>query len=397
MKNRNSKILGNVFALLLVGFLFYFTFYLGYSAGKKGINLNQTALKGQPANLDFSLYWEAWNKFKEKSVAPVDDTKAVYGSISGLLQSSGDAYTVFFSPEENKRFKEDINGKFDGVGIELVQKNSLPVVVAPLSKSPAEAAGIKSGDIIMEVDGTKTSSISFNEVINKIRGTAGSKVKIKIAREGADQPIEYELTRQTIVVDSVEWQIKESSGKRYMYVKIRQFGDDTDKLFGQFVDATTKAKPDGIIVDLRNDPGGYLETSINLSSYFLDGGNVVLEEGRNNQRKEYKTTQRAKLKDYKLVVLVNKGSASASEIFSGAIQDRKAGKIIGEKTFGKGSVQEFVELSDGSAVKITVAKWLTPNGRQINDEGIAPDIEVSESEGKDAVLDRALEYLKTDK
>lgn len=400
-KTARLKIVPKIIAFLLILACLYLVFVLGYTFGQKGKsigigpkNVVNTEV-GKPNDIDFSLYWEAWNKMMQKSALNPDPKKMIYGSISGLLSSTGDPYTVFFSPEENKQFRDDIQGQFDGIGVELVSKDNLPTVVAPLSGSPAEVAGLKAGDIILEVDGTKTADLGFNDVINKIRGQKGTEVKLSVARANKDQPIEIRVTRDTIVVKSVEWKFERKDGKKYANVKIRQFGDDTDKLFDDFVNEAVKEKPDGIIVDLRNNPGGYLESAVTLASYFLDGGTVVIEKDKNDVGREYKVVKKARLKGFKTAVLVNEGSASASEIFAGALQDRKAGKLIGEKTFGKGSVQELVDLSDGSAVKITVAKWLTPNGRAINKEGIEPDITVlmpDDLKG-DVQLDRAVQYI----
>jgi len=400
-KTAKFKIVPKIVAFLLILACLYLVFVLGYSFGQKGKSIgigpknviNTEA--GKPSDIDFSLYWEAWSKMMQKSALKPDPKQMIYGSISAMLSSTNYPYTVFFAPTENKQFRDDIQGQFDGIGVELVSKDNLPTVVAPLSESPAEKAGMKAGDVILEVDGMKTADLGFNEVINKIRGEKGTQVKLSIAREGKDQPIEISVTRDTIIVKSVEWKFDSKNGKKYANVKIRQFGDDTDKLFEDFVNAAVKEKPDGIIVDLRNNPGGYLESAVTLASYFLDGGTVVIEKDKNDVGKEYKVVKKARLKGFKTAVLVNQGSASASEIFAGALQDRKAGKLIGEKTFGKGSVQELIDLSDGSAVKITVAKWLTPNGRAINKEGITPDIEVAmpdESKG-DLQLDRAVQYL----
>ncbi len=398
---------GRLIFLFLALVAFYFVFSFGYSLGQKGksvgLGVGPKEVKnievGKPDNLDFSLYWEAWNKLKQKSVSDPESKKMIYGSIAGMLSSVDDPYTVFFSPEDNKRFREDIQGEFDGIGVELVSKDNLPTVVAPLSGSPAEKAGMKSGDVIIEVDGTKTEGINFNEIINKIRGKKGTKVNIKVFRQGKDDPLTFDVERDKIVVKSIQWDTKNIDGRKYSVVKINQFGDDTDSLFEQYISEVIKDKPEGIVVDLRNNPGGYLESAVNLSSYFLDGGIVVSEKDRSGQQKEYKVTRKSRLKNFKTVVLVNNGSASASEIFAGALQDRKVAKVIGEKTFGKGSVQELLELSDGSAVKITVAKWLTPNGRAINGEGIAPDIDLKASEDKndDNQLNRAIEFLKSGK
>lgn len=398
LKNRLKQICFFVVVLLL----FYLVFTTGYLVGNRKKIFEPAGItgaeKGKPNGIDFSLFWEAWNKFSEKSVYPVDSRKMIYGSVAGLLSSVDDPYTSFFTPEDNKRFREDIGGEFDGIGIEIISKNGFPTVVAPLSNTPAEKAGVKAGDVILSVDGQKTSDLGFNETISKIRGKKGTSVKLGLARSGKEDIVVLDVVRDTIVVKSVTWERKDFEGRKIFYVKIRQFGDDTNKLFLDFVSETTKLKPDGIIIDLRNNPGGYLESAVDLSSYFLDGGVVLSEKNRSGSSREYKTTQNAKLKGYKTAVLINKGSASASEIFSGALQDRQAGKLIGEKSFGKGSVQELIDLSDGSAVKVTVAKWFTPSGRAINGEGIAPDIEVELIENNgDTQLARAQQYIVTGK
>jgi carboxyl-terminal processing protease len=400
-----KKVLPKIIIIFLVSvFALAVTFVFGYNLGQKGKSIGIVGFRdvtntevGKPSNLDFSLYWEAWNKLKNDSVSLPDTQKMIYGSISGMFSSLDDPYTVFFTPEDNKRFKEDIQGEFDGIGVELVQKSGLVTVVSPLSESPGEKAGIKAGDVVVEVEGIKSSTLGFNEVIDKIRGKKGTTVNIKIMRAGKDDLLNFDVIRDTIVVKSVTWEEKTSNGKKILYVKVRQFGDDTDKLFESFVDEAVSSKPDGIVIDLRNDPGGYFETAINLSSYFVDGGTIVAEQDRSGEKKEFSVTKKARLKNFKTVILVNGGSASASEIMSGALQDHKSAKIIGEKTFGKGSVQELVDLSDGSAVKITVAKWLTPNGRTINGEGITPDIEVksAESGDSDPQFDRAIQYIVT--
>lgn len=406
MKNNNINIRNKLF--LKAGFFFGFLiiaaglFFFGYNLGQKGQAIPGIPLKGitntevgKPAAVDFSLFWEAWNKLVQKSVATPDSEEMLYGAISGMFSSADDPYTTFFTPAENKRFKEDIQGEFSGIGVEIVSKNGLPTVVAPLSGTPAEKAGLKPNDIILQVDDTETKNIGFKETIDRIRGEAGTKVKIKIFRDGSKDPIEMEITREVIQVKSVEMEEKDVEGKRIYDLKISQFGDDTLSLFETAVDQILEDKPDGLIIDLRNNPGGYLTTAIDLSSYFLDGGVVVVEKDKNGQSQEFKVTKKARLKDFKVAVLVNQGSASASEIFSGALQDRKAGKLIGEKTFGKGSVQELIELSDGSAAKITIAKWLTPSGRAINGNGLEPDISVvnDPNTAADEQYDKAIEYL----
>ena len=377
-------------------------FVLGYSYGQKGKSFFGIVAKdvtntevGMPSGVDFSLYWQAWNKLQSDSVFDTNSQSMLYDSISGLLSSVSDPYTVFFTPKDNQIFKSDIEGQFDGIGVELVMKNGFPTVVAPLSDSPGAKAGIKAGDIILQVDDVKSADIGFNELIEKIRGKKGTTVKLQIARADIDKPLTFSIVRDTITIKSVTWEEKEQASKKIMYVKVRQFGDDTSSLFADFAAATIKAKPDGIIVDLRDDPGGYFQSAIDLSSYFIDGGTIVEQQNKAGVKQDFSTSHSATLKNFKTAVLVNGGSASASEIFSGALQDRKAGTLIGEKTFGKGSVQELVELKDGSALKITIAKWLTPNGRTINGEGITPDIEIKSDSTNtaDLQLNRALDFI----
>lgn len=375
----------------------------GYSLGQRGFSIDiggKTIISNdarQPKDVNLSVYWEAWNRMKERSVQGVDNNKMVEGSIAGMLSSLGDPYTVYMSKEDNKRFREDIQGEFSGIGVELTQKNELLTVVAPIADTPADKAGIKPNDIIVSVDGVETSTIGFEGTIDKIRGVEGTKVTLKITREGVLDPLTFELTRAKITVKSVEWNYKTVSGKKILNIKVRQFGDDTDALFADMAKDAVKQKPDGIILDLRNDPGGYLDTAVNLASYFIKDGVIVSEKGKTD--KDYKSTGNGTLVGFNVVVLANEGSASASEILAGALKDRKGSKIIGQKTFGKGSVQELIDLSDGSAVKITVAKWFTPAGSQINGEGIKPDIEIKEDDNSkvDAQLNRAEEFLTTSK
>lgn len=378
------------------------TFLLGYASGLRGVNLGATLPierivnknTGKPADVDFSTFWEAWNKLNENYVGKVDPTALIQGAISGMLAATKDPYTVYLKPEDNQRFMSDISGQFDGIGVEITQVDSMPTVVAPLPDSPAEKAGLKAKDVISEVDGTKTADMAFDDVINKIRGQAGSQVTLTVVRSGSDQPLKIVVTREKITVASVTTEVKNYQGKQYYYIKVRQFGDDTSTLFAKAAGEVQKNNYAGIILDLRNDPGGYLETAVDLGSYFVDGGIVVSEVDRNGNKQESKTTHSATLKNYKLAVLINDGSASASEILAGAIKDRKQGTIIGQKSFGKGSVQILEELSDKSAVKITVAKWLTPNGGTIDGVGIEPDVKI---DNKDAIdteyINKALEIL----
>lgn len=399
-KRYNVKIAYSVIVMLLIAA----SFLIGNYTGKTGIDIGlknpsvevTNKNKDKPENVDFGIFWEAWNKLNRNYVGKLDSESLVYGAVSGMLSATQDPYTQFLKPEENKRFKDDISGEFDGIGIEISLVNNLPTVVAPLSGTPAEKAGIKAKDVIVEVDGVKTSEIGFEETINKIRGAKGTTVNLKIVRSGSENPLDFSVIRETVKVASVTYEMKEQAGKRLFYVKVRQFGDDTDVLFSAAVAEAKKQKVDGFILDLTNNPGGYLDTAVDMASYFLDGGLVVSEIDRNDKKKDFNTTKKVALANTtKMVVMVNGGSASASEIVSGALKDRGRAKIIGEKTFGKGSVQVMENLSDGSAVKITIAKWLTPKGEHIDKVGVAPDIEIMDED--DAILNKALEEVAANK
>ncbi|MFA7244012.1 MAG: S41 family peptidase [Patescibacteria group bacterium] len=378
-------------------------FISGYTTGKKGIDLNIPFVPasvvntdtGKPANVDFSTFWDAWNKLNQDSVDTINPQNLVYGAISGMLNSLNDPYTVYFTPEENKKFQEDMSGQFEGIGVEVTEVNNSLTIVAPLPDSPAEKAGIKAKDVIISVDGQNAFDLGFQGTIDKIRGTSGTDVTLVLSRPGQDQNITIRVTREKITVPSVTLEYKTLDGKKFAYVTIRQFGDDTNNLFDGIANDILKNKPDGIVLDLRNNPGGYLDSAVDVASYFLDGGNVVSEVEKDNKKKDYKTIRRATLKDYPLAVMVNDGSASAAEILAGAIKDRARGEIIGTTTFGKGSVQILEELKDGSAIKVTIAKWLTPNGNTIDKVGIKPDLEIKAdtNASDDNILSGALQYL----
>jgi len=401
MKKGKYSILNKIAFFIAIFVVIILVFVAGINFGHKGtfsFSLGSIRFSNiddaKPNGVDFSVFWEAWNKLKEKSTVDLKNEDMVSGAIYGLLSSTGDPYTTYMTKAENDRFREDIGGEFEGIGIEIVEKNGVVTVVAPLSDTPAEKAGLKPGDIIYKVDDVETATIGFEESINRIRGKDGTKVKLEIYRAGADAPIELEIVRAKILVKSVKFEAKNYENKEITYIKIRQFGDDTQALFDLAAKSALKTKDKIIIIDLRNNPGGYLETAVQISSYFIPDGVIVSEEGKNVPKKDYKSEGNSILKDCKVVVLVNGGSASASEIMAGALKDRKGTKLIGEKTFGKGSVQELIDLSDGSSVKITVAKWLTPDGTEINKKGIEADIKISNDE--DLTVDEQLqEALKT--
>ncbi|MCG2686553.1 S41 family peptidase [Candidatus Parcubacteria bacterium] len=347
--------------------------------------------------VNFSLFWEVWNKIQTEYIGrPVGETELLYGAASGLVSALQDPYSIFLPPEPAKEFKDDLQGKFEGIGAEIGIRDKLLTIISPLPESPAEKAGLKPKDRIIEIDGQSTENIFLNEAVTKIRGEKGTSVVLKVFRESDNSFHEITIIRDTIKIVSVRWEMKD---EKIAYIRITNFNSDTDIRLRKIVDEVILKNPQGIILDLRNNPGGYLDRSATAASYWLSAGTtVVFEESANGDKKQYLANGQAQLKDYPTVVLVNSGSASASEIVAGALQDYKIASIIGETTFGKGSVQNLSEFSDGSAIKLTIARWLTPNGRQIDLKGIEPDVEVEITEeefkdGKDPQIDKAIEIL----
>src|SRR3989338_6230157 len=296
-----------------------------------------------------------------------------------MVAAVGDPYTVFLPPEQQKSSKEELEGSFDGVGIQLgFDKDKRLVVIAPLDGTPAQKAGISAGDLILKIGSKSTFSMNLPEAVNLIRGPKGSEVTLTILTKGSQEPKEVKLTRETIVVKSVNLTIKQTtSGKDIAVIKLSRFGERTESEWTEVVSDLLAKSPDAIILDVRNNPGGFLDGAVFIDSEFLDGGDVVLQENNQKQRFPYKVNREGKLLKLPLVVLINKGSASASEIVAGALQDRKRAKLVGEKSFGKGTIQEEEDLPGGVGIHITTARWLTPNGRWVNEiEGLDPDIKV---------------------
>ncbi|MFH1822501.1 MAG: S41 family peptidase [Patescibacteria group bacterium] len=367
--------------------------YLGQVIGK----YNEPKAGILTQDIDFNLYWEVWDALKKDYVdkEELNEKELFYGSLKGLVAAIGDPYTVFMDPKIAQEFEDDLAGTFEGIGAEIGIRDEVLTIVAPLADMPSEKAGLQSGDKIYAINGESTAGISIDEAVQKIRGPKGTEVTLTISRDGFEQAEDFTITREQIIVKSVRTEMKENN---IFYIKITNFNDDTLDLFNRAVRDVLAKNPSGLIIDLRNNPGGYLDTAIEVSSEWIDEGVIVIEQFSNEKKNDYLSRGRARLKEYSTVVLVNQGSASASEIVAGALRDYEKATIVGMQTFGKGSVQSLSEFNDGSSVKITVAKWLTPNGDCINEEGIAPDIEVGLTieefkEGKDPQLDKAIEIL----
>ncbi|HRY60457.1 MAG TPA: S41 family peptidase [Patescibacteria group bacterium] len=345
-------------------------------------------------DIDFSRFWEAVGMLEAKYIGDVDYSKLVDGAIAGMTASLGDPFTTYFDTKTLGLFNSEVTGTFEGIGAEVTARDGKLVVIAPLEGAPAEKAGVKPGDIIGLIDGKDVSSMTIDEAILMMRGKKGTEVKLSIIR-GTEKPIELTIKRDVINVKSVEY--KQLDGG-VAYVRVLRFDNTTKSLFDLFVSEIKKNGSKGLILDLRNNPGGYLDAAVDLSSEFIKDGPIVIEQYKDGRRDTINATGKGNFFDIPMNVLVNEGSASGSEIVAGAIKDLKRGLLIGEKTFGKGSVQEMTPLTTGGALKITVAKWLTPNGTTIDKNGLNPDIEVkyedSSDINKDNQLDRAVEEIK---
>ena len=349
-------------------------------------------------NIDFDLYWDIWDILKSQHVKgeEISDKELFYGSLQGMVDAVKDPYTSFMDPSETRSFQDTMSGTFEGIGAEVGIRDGVLTIIAPLEGSPAERSGLKPGDKVLSVNGSSTEKMSLDEAVYRIRGEKGTEVVLSVGREGVEEIKDITITRGVIELESVKTEIRDDG---IFVIEISHFNSDTISSFRRAVSEIKEKDPEGIILDLRNNAGGYLDTSIEVASAWIEDGPVVIEELGSQQRKEYSARGRAELKDIPTVVLVNKGSASASEIVAGALQDYEKGVVVGEQTFGKGSVQSLVPMKDGSSVKVTVARWLTPKGNSISEHGVTPNEKVEFTledyeEGRTPQRDRAIEILK---
>jgi len=405
---KNLKIIPIVIVVFIAGiFASPYLVTRGWKADKisdvvpKSSAFNLFSYTNSEDRADLSLFWNVWDRIKVKYVDENDlnEKNLIYGATKGMVKALGDPYTVFMDPEETKDFMTSLDGQLNGIGAELEVKDQVLVVVSPIKGSPAEAAGLLPGDVIYKIFDELAADMTIFEAVSKIRGERGTKARLTVIREGTEEPIELEITRDIITLESVTYETKENN---IAYVSISQFTDNTKPEFNKAVSSILLKKPKGMILDLRFNGGGYLDVSVDILSELIDGKKEVvkIKSRKAEDDKSIYVSGNARLKDIPLVVLVNKGSASASEIVAGAIQDHKRGIVIGEKTFGKGSVQEVMDnFPDSSSLRVTIAHWFTPNGRSIEHEGIEPDrkVEITTKDleaKKDTQLDAAIEYLK---
>ncbi|OGK23812.1 hypothetical protein A2954_02975 [Candidatus Roizmanbacteria bacterium RIFCSPLOWO2_01_FULL_37_12] len=397
-------------AIFLFGLGFRFSEYKNRISGVDRLNTAILNDSNQPTidkkNLDFALFWEVWNELEKKFIdkSKIETQKMFYGAIKGMVSSLEDPYTFFLTPEENKEAKNDLAGKFEGIGAQLGLQDNRIVIVAPLKNSPAQKANVHAGDYINKVDDQSTKGWTLPQAVSKIRGPKGTKVNLMLERDSKE--FQVEIIRDQIIVESVELNYEKKGNQSFAYLKLNQFGDNTNDEWDKSTDEVARkwrnGEIKGLVLDLRDNPGGYLESSVYLASEFLPlGKQIVKQTSTIQEEKIYDVQRRGRLLDIPLIVLINKGSASASEILAGALRDYNRAKLVGEKSFGKGSVQEATNLSEGAGLHITVAKWILPKGDWINSKGIEPDIKVenkikegsSPSRETDTQLNKAIDQL----
>jgi len=391
-----------IYVLVTLG-LMYASYSFGYNKGFDNIPAIEKVSgvsnkESQVADVDFNIFWDVWKKLEEKYVDRADLNKQdmVYGAIEGLVRSTGDPYSSFFKPESAKIFKEDISGSFSGIGAEIGFRKELLTIISPLKGSPAEKAGIKTGDIIVKVDGKETASWSIEEAVSHIRGERGTDVTLTIARDGLKDFKDIAITRDTIQVPTIDYEMKDGN---IGYIKLYNFTGDASYSFRAAAQELAQKGAQKFIVDLRGNPGGFLDAAIETASLVVPKGEIISTErfGNGEEDNVYRSKGYGTLEGKPLVVLINEGSASASEIFAGAVKGKDKVKVLGDKSFGKGSVQEVVDVTDNTFLKVTIAKWLTPDGSSIQGNGITPDIEISDNPDteKDEQLDKAIETVKS--
>lgn len=399
-ENRQQSTSTKRTAIIIV--LLFAAFFAGMQTGRSRISEAERAGAGTTSlSTDFEPFWRAWNVINEKSpfVDGVSDQQKVYGAIDGLAASLGDPYTDFFTPEETVDFEQSLSGEFEGVGMELGEKDGVLTVVAPLKDTPADRGGIRPGDIIMKIDDTIAADMTVDEAIKLIRGKAGTSVRLTVLAEGEEEPKEIVLTRERIDMPIIETE-KRTDG--VFVIRLYSFSADSANRFHDALAEFARSGSNRLVLDLRSNPGGFLDAAIDMASWFLPLGTpVVIEDfGENAEQHTYRSKGYELLRpDVHMAILVDGGSASASEILAGALSEHGKATLVGETTYGKGSVQEVVEITPDTALKITVAKWLTPKGVSISEKGIDPDVRVSITEadikaGRDPQFDRAVAELK---
>lgn len=399
MKHLTKNLLYAVLSIVLVLGIFSIGFY----AGTEGVGLKKSTEVSAGTPADLATFWRVWNLVEERYVPAgpddvINNDERVLGAIKGMVDAIGDPYTTFLTPEENAQFEESISGKFQGVGMEIGKREGVLVVIAPIKDSPAERAGIKTGDVLLQIDGESTADLSVDEAVQRIRGEKGTKVSLMLVQEGDTEPRTVEVVRDEIRIPTLEYELRDDG---VFVISLFNFSAGVEREFREALREFVLARTDKLVLDVRGNPGGYLDAAVDISSWFLPVGKVVVREnfGEGKEEKIFRSKgYNIFNNNLKMVVLVDGGSASASEIVAGALKEHGVATIVGETTYGKGSVQELIEVTENTALKVTIAQWLTPNGLSISKNGLEPDVVVEQVQevpdnGTDNQLNKAVEIL----
>lgn len=399
MNTQDKKLVYLLIGLPAVVLAFFIGLYIGGKGNSSAANSTLTDTEAVSPD-QFAPFWKAWQILDQKYVTAASTTAQdkIWGAIQGLAASYGDPYTVFFPPQQSKEFQDDITGNFEGVGMEIGIKNNQLVVVAPLKNSPAEAAGIKTGDAIIEINGTSTADMTTDQAVQLIRGPKGTKVSLLVLPANATTPVTKVITRDTIDIPTLDTETKPGG---IFVIHLYSFTSESPDLFRNALQQFIASGDHKLILDLRGNPGGYLDAAWDMASWFLPAGKTVVTEdfGKNGAPQVYTSKgYNAFNKNLQMMILVDNGSASAAEILAGALEEQGVAKLVGVKTFGKGSVQELVPITPDTSLKVTIARWLTPNGHNLSHDGLDPDYEVKTTDkdilaGKDPVMDKAIQLL----
>jgi carboxyl-terminal processing protease len=418
----SSSKLRLIVSFLIVGLIGYFIGVSKIAIDWRGYQPHVEVAGKEPppsvSHMDFTMFWTVMDKIQNNyyDKKAIDPQKMLNGAISGMVSSLDDPYTLYLPPVQNNDFKQGLAGKFEGIGAELGMKGKQVIIVAPLDGGPAQKAGIKPGDAIVKVDDQIIAGWNLNQVVSKIRGPKGTEVVLGILPKSGDQAKDVKIVRDTISVKSLtSWTkavkdidevkqtdaLKSNADKKIVYIRLSQFGDSTNDEWQKLAaEVDRKMQTDqnikGIVFDLRNNPGGYLTDAVYIASEFIKDGTAVMQEDKNGDRQSYPVSGKGLLTDVPVVVLINKGSASASEIVSGALRDHERAKLVGDTSFGKGTIQQAEDLGGGAGLHVTIAKWLTPNGTWVHMKGLEPDVKIEidkNDQAHDAQLEKAVETL----
>ena len=399
----NKKWIYVLISIVLVTGVFYTGVYVGASRKPAVDTIVTVANPSSPAttDADFAPFWKTWSVLSQKSIyaSKITDQARVWGAVSGLASSMGDPYTVFFPPDQNKIFNDTIAGEFGGIGAEIGMKENTLVIISPIKDSPAFVAGIKSGDAILKINGKDTSNMTVDQAIALIRGDKGTTVDLTIFRVGEKQTRDFKIVRDIVPIPTID---TKSLSNGIFVISLYSFSENSATLFNNALQSFVASGDHKLIVDLRGNPGGYLDSAVSIGGSFLDVGKVIVSEDFEGKQPTviYRSRGPKIVPDnLQLVVLVDGGSASASEILSGALQENNVATLVGTQTFGKGSVQELVPITDTTSLKVTIARWLTPNGTSISEKGLTPDVVVpftqKDADAKqDPQMDKAVQILQ---